>query len=282
MMNAIKDTEVDKDLYEEIWEKGWEQGKSDTFSEIDEATSALKEELKKLKRQNERLIAGFKKSKVEIKGLKDENFRLNKSRDAWMVTADERYGEIEEVSHTAEEWENSFNELKEELALKNLEFEVKYKLGKGYVKFDDETIHIDFNEDGDWGSTASQQPVSIYWDSKSKKMNEMMDSHYSVGSNYYDNTCFLDWGFMKPIKEKYWTEGKKLHFWIKTNADGYFNIWLDENYTGLSHYIDEKGVLYFSLIGPKFKVDVYGELDLAVNRCHEAIDCRYNREIIDA
>ena len=123
--------------------------------------------------------------------------------------------------------------------------ELTYKETKGdpEPKYEKNTVYYDFNEGMD-EYYGDKKPVSIYWDSKDERVNEYMDEHYNYRSGG------ADWRFLKPIKDKFWKKGERLCFRTKTNAEGYFNIWLSDDYEGSSFYrfINEDGFLYSSVM----------------------------------
>ena len=112
-------------------------------------------------------------------------------------------------------------------------------------KCEKNTIYYDFNE-GSLMDTyyGDKKPVSIYWNSSDDRVDDYMNEHYTHSGGD-------DWRFLNPIKDKFWKKGKRLCFWTKTNADGYFNIWFldDDEVEGKVFYkfIDEEGVLYSSV-----------------------------------
>lgn len=116
-------------------------------------------------------------------------------------------------------------------------------------KCEKNTVYYDFNE-GREDYYGDKKPVSIYWDSTDDRVDDYMNAHY----NYRGGGD--DWSFLKPIKDKFWKKGKRLCFWTKTNADGYFNIWFIDDAEGTTFYqfINEDGFLYSSV--HKYECDI--------------------------
>ena len=220
----------------------------------------LEQEKQKLQDENKKMkdmLLKFKKEcdevKDEVKQLEGEKLELQLNKDK-AVEYLRQEGDFDDKYHSL---------------VKPLDKEIKYKISEDYSVFEEDTIIVDtvcklYDDD--------KKPVSIYWDYNNDIMDTKMWSHYSAGENHYDNHTFLDFTWMKVVKDKYWKKGEKMAFWHKSNGDGYFNIWIDRfgrNKFSTDHYLDEEGFIYINLFTRKFNYE----------KVYEKIDCHYNRNL---
>ncbi len=163
---------------------------------------------------------------------------------------------------------------------KPLDAEITYKLnppnldenlyGKG---FDDNQVSVDtISKDYDAdASTTKTLPIGVFWDYNNDNMNHIMWNHYSFANDAYDQDVFMDFTWMKEFKKLHWKKGEKVWWMMKSNSDGYFNVWkMNEKERTCNDYLDEEGYIYINLFTRRFnhKGSIY-----------ERIDCRYNRNL---
>ena len=202
-----------------------------------------------------------------------------------LYDADEIYAEgyeegyEEKAQEIKEEEEKDYHD-KYHALTKPLDVEITYKLNppnldenKCGKSFDDNQVSVDtISKEYDVdGSTTNTLPIGVFWDYNNDNIDHIMGKHYCFAENAYDQDVFMDFTWMKEFKKLHWKKGEKVWWMMKTNSDGYFNVWkMNETERTCNHYLDEEGYIYINLFTRRFNHN---------GNMYERIDCRYNRNL---
>jgi len=96
--------------------------------------------------------------------------------------------------------------------------------------------HIKYDED-EWVREEGKNVLNISWDYNNEKVDKLMNAEHRPSFNDKLNMMWVE-----KLKEKSgWIKGEKLFAYLKSNSDGYFNIWYSKNKeeVGLANLIIE-------------------------------------------
>ena len=116
--------------------------------------------------------------------------------------------------------------------------------------------HIKYDDD-EFIQEEGAKVLNISWDCNNEKVDKLMSSEYQPSINDKLNMMWVE-----KLKEKSgWVKGEKLYAVLKSNSDGYFNVWYSndkEEYVVNDLIIEPTGYvsrIYFN----KYSFDQYKE-----------------------
>ena len=84
--------------------------------------------------------------------------------------------------------------------------------------------HIKYDDDK-WVQEEGKKVLMISWDHNNEKVDKLMTAEYKPSFNDKLNMMWVE-----KLKEKSeWIKGEKLYAFLKSNSDGYFNVWYSKN-----------------------------------------------------
>lgn len=82
--------------------------------------------------------------------------------------------------------------------------------------------HIKYDE---WVQEEDKNVLNISWDYNNEKLDKLMNAEHRPLFNDKLNMMWIE-----KLKEKSgWVKGEKLYAVLKSNSDGYFNVWYSKN-----------------------------------------------------
>jgi hypothetical protein len=82
--------------------------------------------------------------------------------------------------------------------------------------------HIKYDE---WVQEEDKNVLNISWDYNNEKLDKLMNTEHRPLINNKLNMMWIE-----KLKEKSgWVKGEKLYVYLKSNSDGYFNVWYSKN-----------------------------------------------------
>ncbi len=101
-----------------------------------------------------------------------------------------------------------------------------------------ENLHTHIKYDIDEGDSENDKKVlMVSWDYENDDLDNLMTTEYRPEFNDKLNMLWVN----KLIEKSGWIKGEKLYAFLKSNADGYFNVWYSniKEEIGLAHLIIE-------------------------------------------
>jgi len=80
--------------------------------------------------------------------------------------------------------------------------------------------HIKYDED-EWVNETDKKVLMVSWDYENDDLDNLMNTELHPEFNDKLNMMWVN----KLIEKSGWVKGEKLYAFLKSNADGYFNIW---------------------------------------------------------
>ena len=96
--------------------------------------------------------------------------------------------------------------------------------------------HIKYDID-EWVRQVDKKVLMVSWDYENDDLDNLMTTELRPELNDKLNMLWVN----KLIEKSGWIKGEKLYAYLKSNADGYFNIWYSKikEEIGLAHLIIE-------------------------------------------
>jgi hypothetical protein len=124
-----------------------------------------------------------------------------------------------------------------------------------------EKLHTNIKYDIDeWIHETDKKVLMVSWDYENEELDKLMSAEHHPEFSDKLNMMWVN----KLIEKSGWVKGEKLYAYLKSNADGYFNIWYSniKEEIGLAHLIIEPTGFVSRLYFNNYATDQYKDDDI--------------------
>ena len=140
------------------------------------------------------------------------------------------------------------------------------------ITVDNLHTHIKYDE-VEWVREKEKKILMLSWDYENDELDKLMTTEYLPSFNDKLNMMWVN-----KLKEKSgWIKGEKLYAFLKSNSDGYFNIWYSniKEEIGLAHLIIEPTGFVSRLYFNNYVTDQYNDDEIKYH-FYIRTECTYN------